>query len=195
VALIVEDGTGVVGAESYFVLTASTAYWTARPQDANGVRWLAANTASQEGAAREGTAYLDATWGTLFPGVRLSAVQGRLWPRIDRTDLVLSPLYPTVAELEAAQALSDRPLIGSDGLELAPLPTQIVTAAIELSARALVSRLAPDQGAQGWLKRRKTGPLEREWGGPGIPGGSYGFVDTLLAPVLIGMRNAQWTWR
>lgn len=193
-ALTVEDGTGVAGADSYVAIATADAYWLARPQDANAARWAAAATDRKEGAAREGTAYLDATWGSLYRGIRLTSIQGLLWPRIDRQDLALSCRYRTAEELEAAQALSDRPLLGTDGLVIEGVPPQVVTAAIELSARALVGRLAQDKDETGWLKRRKVGPIEREWGAAGTPGGSYGFVDALLGPVIIGQRNAQWSW-
>lgn len=193
-ALVVEDGTGIAGADSYFATETADSYWLARPQDANAAIWAAAAQERKDGAAREATAFLDATWGTLYRGVRATTAQGRLWPRIDRCDLALSCRNPTLAELEAAQALSDKPLLGADGLALDGLPAQVVAAAIELAARALTARLAPDKDESGWLKRRKVGPLEREWGGPGIPGGSYGYVDALLGPVLLGLRNSQWSW-
>lgn len=193
-ALTVEDGTGVAGADSYFATDTADAYWLARPQDANAALWAAATQQRKEGAALESTAYLDATWGRLYRGVRKTTAQGLLWPRIDRCDLALSCRHPTLADLVAAQALSDKTLLGSDGLALDALPTQVAAAAIELAARALSARLAPDKDETGWLKSRKVGPIEREWGGPGIPGGSYGFVDHLLGPVLVGLRNAQWSW-
>lgn len=192
-ALTPEDGSGVAGADSYFALAASTAYWQARPHDALGVAWLASAAQNQEGAAREGAAYLDATWGALYPGSKKTGGQGLLFPRVNRT--VLDPeCYSSIEAFEAAQAATDAPLVGNDGLVLASLPPQIVNAAIELSARALSARLAQDKGEEGWLKRRKTGPLEKEWGGPGTPGGSYGFVDDMLAQILIGKRNGQWNW-
>lgn len=196
-SLTVETGAGIAGADSYFAIATAEAYWTARPHDALGAAWLAeTDVPKQEGAAREGTGYLDATWGSLFRGVRSTSAQGRLWPRLERTVLALSDCYPTPAALEAAQALTDKPLLGADGLELPGLPPEVVSAAIELSARALAGRLAPDKSeAVGWLKRRRTGPLEREWGGPGVPGGSYGMVDNILAPLLIGARNGSWNWR
>lgn len=193
-ALVVEDGTGVAGADSYHSRAAADAYWTARPHDALGVAWLAqADGEKKDGASREGTAYLDATWGSLYRGSRKTNTQGLLQPCVTRTDLD-PDAFDSIADLVAAQAETDQPIIGSDGLQLAALPVQIINASIELAARALSARLAQDTGSEGWLKRRKTGPIEREWGGPGIPGGSYGFVDTMLAPVLIGQRNASWNW-
>lgn len=192
-ALTPETGSGVAGADSYFALTASTAYWTARPHDALGVAWLAALSTVQDGAAREASAYLDATYGALYIGSRKTAAQGLLWPRVNRTVLDRDD-YDTIEDMEAAQAETDKALVGRDGLELAALPTQVVNAAIELAARALTARLAKDQSSDGWLKRRKVGDIEREWGAPGVPGGTYGVVDDLLAPVLLGKRNASWAW-
>lgn len=193
-AYTVEDGTGVTGATTYFAIATADAYWTARPHDALGVAWLAeAVTAKKQGAGLEGTAYLDSTWGSLYPGSQKLATQGLLFPRVNRT--VLDPTaYSTIADFEAAQAETDAPLYDRSGLELPGLPNQIVNAAIELSARALTARLAKDKGEEGWLKRRKVGPIEREWGSGGIPGGSYGFVDDLLAQICIGKRNASWAW-
>jgi hypothetical protein len=158
--------------------------------------WTAAGavTGKQDGSLREATAFLDATWGSLYRGVRLTTAQGRLWPRIDRTLFALNDCYPTLEALEAGQAETDKPLLGTDGLALPGLPPVIVVATIELSARACTARLAKDKDETGWLKRRKVGPIEKEWGAPGIPGGSYGMVDQLLGPVLLGFRNAQWAW-
>lgn len=196
VALIVEDGTGVASADSYAAVSAATTYWENRPHDPNAAVWTAAAavTGKQEGMLREATAYLDATYGALYRGSRSTTAQGLLWPRVSRIDLDPDD-YDTIADLVAAQAETDAPIIGGDGLQLAALPAQIITATIELAVRANSARLAKDEGTEGWLKRRKVGPIEREWGGPGTPGGSYGFVDTLLGPVLIGTRNAQWNWR
>jgi hypothetical protein len=191
--LVVEDGTGIAGADSYASLAGAAAYWAARPQDANAARWTAATDPNREGALREATAYLDATWGALFPGSRKTAAQGRLWPRVERTALDPDD-YDTIADLLAAQAETDRPLVGADGLQLAALPAPIVGATIELAARALVARLAPDVDAQGWVKRQKVGPIETEYGAPGPIDGAYGAVDRLLRPVLIGMRNLSWAW-
>lgn len=193
--LVVEDGTGVAGAESYASVDAATAYWVSRPQDANAAAWTAAAgvDGKQEGALREGAAFLDATWGLLYRGSRKTAAQGRPWPRVTRVDLDPAR-FCSIDDFTAAQALTDQPLFGADGLQLADLPAEIIAANIELAARATIARLAADKDETGWLKSRTVGPIAREWGGPGIPGGSYGFVDGLLAPVLIGIRNAQWTW-
>lgn len=193
-ALTVEDGTGVPGADSYFAVATADAYWTARPQDPNAAIWAAAPTLNKEGAAREATDYLDANWGSMFPGARRTMTQGRLWPRVDRSLTALSECHPTVTALEAAQALTDRPLLGSDGLELAGLPAQIVQAAIELGVRAVIAPLAADTSSLGWIKREKVGSLETEYGSSGPVDGSYGYVDRILGPLVGGVVRGQPTW-
>lgn len=195
--LIVEDGSGVPAAESYFATSAADAYWTARPQDPNGVVWMALSLDRKEGAAREASDYLDANWGSHFPGARRTTAQGRLWPRVDRQLLSLSALYPTAEALALAQADTDRPLI-VDGLLLPNLPPQIVAAAIELAARAGAAPLAADKTDAGWVKRikEKVGPLETdtEYGAPGQQDGAYGFVDRLLGPLVGGVVTGDPTW-
>lgn len=193
-AFLVEDGSGVTGATCYFALATATAYATDRAHDPLFAAWLAeTNEAKTKGAGIEASAYLDANWGSLYLGSKKTETQGLLFPRVSRT--VLDPTkYDTIADMEAAQAETDKPLVGRDGLELAALPPQVVQAAIELAARALTARLAKDKGEEGWLKRRKVGPIEREWGSGGIPGGSYGFIDELLTQVCLGKRNANWSW-
>ena len=192
-ALVVETGAVVTGAESYASLVAAAAYWTARPHDANAAVWGAATDNLCEGALREASAYLDATFGNLYRGSRSTVTQGLLWPRVTRTELDLSD-FDSAADLLAAQAETDTVIVGADGLQLAALPMQIIAATIELAVRALASRLAPDVGQLGWLKREKVGPIETEYGSGGQVDGSYGFVDRLLSPVLIGTRNAAWSW-
>lgn len=195
-ALVVENGTGVAGAESYFAISAADAYWTARPHDPNAATWLALSTLDKEGAAREASDYLDANWGDSFPGAKKTSMQGRLWPRVDRSALSLNACYPTPEALATAQAATDQPLIGADGLVLPGLPPQIVAAAIELAVRAAVAPLAADKTDAGWVKKEKVGPLETEYGAPGERDGSYGFVDKLLAPLTGGAVDGEpvWAW-
>ena len=197
-SLTCEDGTGVIGADSYASLAQASAYWAYRTQSPNASAWSSSTDAVREGALREATAYLDCTWSSLFIGSKKTSTQGLLWPRVYRTVLDRNA-YETIEEMEAAQAETDRPLVGNDGLEMAALPLQIVNAAIELAARALTSPLAADKGEEGWLKRKRTRvegavDTETEYGSGGVLGGSYGFVDDMLAQVLIGKRNASWAW-
>jgi hypothetical protein len=178
VSLTVETGDGVQGADSYAAVATITAYWTARGHSAFAQAWLAASAQAQDGAAREASTYLDATWGPFYRGVRQGYVQGLLWPRSDTKD-------------EA-------------GYPLPPLPPELVAAACELAGRAVTARLAPDidLGARVKAETKKVGPIEKTTtyadAGPAPPTTSYGFVAGLLAPILNGAQpNAplsSWGW-
>lgn len=75
--LIVEDGTGLAGAESYVsVVDASTYYDEHGGPTAN---WTAATTAQKESALRYATTWLEARY--LWPGAVSTYTQKRAWPR------------------------------------------------------------------------------------------------------------------
>jgi hypothetical protein len=139
VVLVVEDGTGVAGADSYFATATADAYWAGRTHDALAAQWAAANQPRKDGAAREATSYLDDTWGSLYRGSVKTTAQGRLWPRVTRIDLDPDD-FASIDDLVAAQAVTDQPIIGSDGLQLAALPSQIVSAAIQCGRCSGASR-------------------------------------------------------
>lgn len=175
-ALTVEDGTGVAGADSYVTIAAIDAYWANRPHTSEATTWTAATTANKEGAAREASAYIDATYGQHFKGQRSGYVQGLMWPRTGAEDAA--------------------------GYPLPPLPPEIVTAACELAARAVSARLAEDVDQKATIKRfkEKTGPLEEEteyFEGASSKKG-FGFVEGLLASILDGSQpnaGVGWHWR
>ncbi len=48
--IIVEDGTGVVGAETYAAVAFTDTYWSARTHNSLGTTWSAAPLADKEGA-------------------------------------------------------------------------------------------------------------------------------------------------
>lgn len=75
-ALIVEDGTGLVDADSYASVVSSDAYWTSL----NRADWSAYTLAAKEGKLREATQYLDSHYFP-FIGDKLSPLQGLEFPR------------------------------------------------------------------------------------------------------------------
>lgn len=173
-ALIVETGAGVSGAESYADVAAIDAYWAARPNNALATVWDGGDTDAKEGAAREATAYLDATYGSLYRGYRKDYDQGLEWPRTDALD-------------ETARDLPD-------------LPQQLPNAVCELAARALSAPLAEDVPSGGGdIKRikEKVGPLETdtEYTAAGQIVGleRYRVVHMMLGPVL--KVSLGWEWR
>lgn len=175
-ALIVEDGTGVPEAESYNSIAAISAYWLKRPHTGYAVAWAAADSDTQEGAAREATDYLDATFGALYRGTRKGYVQGRLYPRSGADD--------------------------GTGYPLPDLPPELVQATSELAGRAVSGLLSPDADLSGAIKSTsvKVGPITDsiEY----VPGTKiekkFGFLEGLLSPILDRAEPgsaASWEWR
>lgn len=175
--LIVETGAGIAGAESYATVAYITAYWAARPHLALAATWAAAIEARQEGAAREATAFCDATWGVYYRGIRAGYVQGLLFPRTGAKD--------------------------DAGYLMPALPTELKVAVAELAARALSAPLATDVDRGGEIKRikKKVGPLEKEteYFDTATVEKSFGSVAGILAPLMNGSQPggygaATWHW-
>jgi hypothetical protein len=172
-ALVVEDGSGVVGAESYASVASADAYWAKRPQSPFAATWAAADVTPKEGALREGAGYMDAELGLLYPGDPKTTTQGLRCPR--------------------AKA-GDATFIG--------FPPEISNANIELAARAVSSPLAQDTGAVGWLKKTRERvegvvDIEKEYGAAGPQDGQYGAIFRSLNSFLIAQPpagSASWAW-
>lgn len=160
-SLTTEDGTGVYGAESYQTVAGADTYWGNRTQAALYTTWNAATTAKKEGALREGSAFIDATWGPRFRGVVRGTVQGLLFPRTDAFD--------------------------DAGYPLPGLPEELKRAAAELAARALSATLTPDiKAGGGVLKRVKAGSVEVEYdNNGGRVEKTYPAIDRMLSPLLV----------
>lgn len=176
-SLIVETGAGIEGAESYASIAQIDAYWAARTHQAASTSWAAATTGLKEGAAREATAFLDATYGPYYRGTRTGYLQGLLWPRSGTEDV--------------------------DGYALPDLPTQLVSATAELAVRALVGALMPDATIDGTIKSfsETIGPLSEttvyQDGASAAP--RYGFLQGLMAALCDGTQpgfnKPNWAWR
>lgn len=158
-SLTVETGVGVQGADSYASVAAIATYWANRQHNALFADWDAAGTSEREGAAREASGYIDATFATRFRGVRRGYVQGLQWPR--------------------SGALDDA------GYPLPDLPPELVTATCELAARALSGSLAADVKAGGGIiKRVKADTVEVEFADNGRTTKSYPAVEAMLTALL-----------
>ena len=75
-ALIVEDGEGLIDAEAYASVEFADAYHLAMGNDA----WAALGTTAKEQALRRGTQYLDTNY--TFTGSRKTTTQRLEWPRV-----------------------------------------------------------------------------------------------------------------
>lgn len=118
-ALTVEDGSGLAGAEAYISVADATAYFAAR----NNADWAALTTSQQEAALRQGAEYLDATYGERWQGSRMTEAQPLSWPRVGV-------------------------VVDGYSLNGSPLPVALVRANAELAMRASTGTLLADQGAQ-----------------------------------------------
>lgn len=106
-ALVIEDGTGLINSESYLSVDDADAYFTARGDDA----WTGAD-AVKEAALRKATQYMDATYR--WRGVISDTTQALGWPRSNAYDhegrdlnLVPQAVKDACAELAKAALSSD----------------------------------------------------------------------------------------
>ena len=108
-AFILEDGTGIAGANAYIDEAFADTYFT----DRGVTEW----TGNKQIAIIKATDYIEKRWGRLFKGIKLSATQGLQWPRTtaydDRGDaLTLVPVKLQQATAEyALRALSESLLV------------------------------------------------------------------------------------
>ena len=164
-SLTVETGAGVQGAESYATVAFINAYWAARTHDSRAATWSAATDAKKEGAAREASTYIDATWGPAFRGKRRGYVQGLEFPRTGAND--------------------------DAGYPLPDLPPQLQAATAELAGRAVSGPLVADVKAGGGvIKRVKASSVEVEFADNGETAKTDPSVARILGPLL--QADAAW---
>lgn len=114
-ALVVEDGTGLVNADAYISVADADTYFTA---SANAT-WTAANIAAKEVAIVKATRYMEKRFGTKWKGLIASSEQALGFPRRYVYD-------------ERGTELVDR------------VPVQIARACAEYAVQALVNPLIPE---------------------------------------------------
>lgn len=153
-ALIVEDGSQVAGAESYASVEDADAYFLARANAA----WAALpDDAAKEAALRSACDYIEAVYGGRWLGDRVSDTQALSWPRSG---------------------------VCIDGVEIADdaIPAQLVRANMELALKASAGDLLADQGAQ--VTQETVGPISVSYAAGARQATRYAFVESLLAPLL-----------
>ena len=143
-ALTVEDGTGLVGADAYISVANADTYFLA---SANAT-WAAATVPAKEVAIVKATRYMEKRFGTKWKGLIASSEQALGWPR--------------------------RYVYDERGTELVDqVPVQIARACAEYAVQALVNPLIPEtvypiaDGAPvpfGRINRKveKVGPIYEE---------------------------------
>ena len=159
-SLIVEDGTGIVDAESYCTVAFADTYHVAR---GNETTWRDQDKPVKEIALRKATEYIDLRFGSRFKGsVEFpDTPQALLFPRIDIEGYTDVPICLQRAVAEYA--------LRSLTTALAPDPTADAT------GRAVAFR------------SEKVGPIQEKTGYFNVvsPFSSYPLADALLRPLLI----------
>lgn len=168
-ALIVEDGTGLAGAESYISVADADTYHTAR---GNETTWTDLDVTVKEQLLRKATEYMVQEYRLRWKGVRATAVQALDWPR----GLVERPDY-AYAGMNGYTTISGDFYFPSDDV-----PVEVERACAELALRAASAPLGPDIGAP--VLREKVGPLEVEYAQGARQTTVYQAVDNLLTPFL-----------
>lgn len=166
-ALIVEDGSVVPGANSYVSMDFANQYHA----DRNNTAW--ADGASSPDSAREGaliraTAWLDATYRDRYPGTKVAGrSQSLQWPRKDVRD-------------------ADGEPIPSD-----EVPVEIMWATCEAALRELSSpgSLAPDTNASQRVVRERVSELEVQYS-DGKGADDMTPIFTIIDGILSGLLGA-----
>lgn len=104
-ALIVEDGSAVAGAESFITVAAATTHHA----NLGNTAWAALSEAEQEQALRRATRYMEQGFRSRWKGYRVSELQVLSWPRsnviVDRFTVASSVVPTVVQEVCADMAL------------------------------------------------------------------------------------------
>jgi hypothetical protein len=171
VALTVEDGTIVTGAESYISASDATTYHTNRGNTA----WTGTD-AVKEAALRRAAAYLDGHYRKRWKGARVYPLtQAMEWPRAG-VEVVDEQVY-----YDTPPSFYDSEYSGF--LAITTIPQRLKDAQCELALRALSGPLADDLSAS--VRREKVDVLETEYAPGAKPGQiEYQIVDQLLSDFL-----------
>jgi len=161
-ALIVEDGSIVAGAECLCTLAATTAYHAARGNAA----WAAlASDAIREQHKRKAADYMRQKYRAKWEGWRVVATQSLDWPRggVPTPDIYGSGYVAAFIALDS-------------------IPVEVQNAESELALRSIAGDLLGDQTQQ--VTREKIGPIEVDYDKFSQQDTRYAAIDALLRPYL-----------
>lgn len=155
-ALIVEDGTGVAGAEAYATVAAYKAHC-----DGRGITYGTDSVIEQ--CLRKGCDYITAVWGQSFKGVRVDGSQALDFPRYH---------VPKIG-------VNDGDYLPTE------IPPQLPKANIELAIRAATTTLLEDM-TQAVKRERIEGAIDITYQDGTSSYKNYPLVDAIVAPLLVG---------
>lgn len=116
-ALTVEDGSGVLDADSYIAASFVATYADAYGEDKTG--WLALSSSARDAACRVAAVVLDSRWRFRFPGLRATEDQGLAWPRSDALYIDGYPIDYQSIPVEVQRAQAHLALLSSQGVDIA----------------------------------------------------------------------------
>lgn len=162
--LVVEDGTGVAGANGYVTMEEANDYASAR-----GLTFAASPSTTGEQAIIRATASLDAIYRARFSGYKTNGRDQNLeWPRTGAWD----------AEGNA---------IATD-----EIPAEIKNACIEMAVRELADpgSMTPDLERGGEIRSMQAGSVRIDYGAAASATTTFQTIDGILAGLLGPVRSA-----
>lgn len=172
-ALIIEDGTIVAGAESYVTAAEATTYHSNRGNTA----WTGTD-AVKEAALRKAVAYLDGHYFSRWKGTLVKPLEQSLqWPR-----------YNVNIGSDQTEGSYRGETFGSF---LAPdvIPQKVKDAQCELALRALSGTLAADLERGGKISSVTVGPISQTFSDSAPASTTYPLVDKLLIQFITGQKS------
>lgn len=166
-ALVHEDGTGLVGAESYATVDFTDTYLSER----GFTLWATMSEAEKEAALRRGSDFMEQAYRSRWAGYRVTSTQGLSWPRYE---VVVKDAYQVGYVTYYA----------SDSV-----PLRVQEACAALGFKAAFGDLNAD--IERLKQRTKVGPIEVEYV-PGAPAWKqYRAIDQMLAPFFAGAATSM----
>jgi len=168
-ALITEDGTGLVGAESYVSEAYSLTYHAAI-----GIStWATITQAQREQALRRATDYMEQAYRLRWAGYRRTDTQALAWPRsyVPRPDTAANAYYGSGVGYYAHDSV----------------PAEVQKACASLALRAAAGELLSDQ-----TQRKSSvtiGPISTTYEAGSKLNTTYTEIDALLRPLMKSGRG------
>lgn len=160
-ALIIEDGTEVVGANTFVDVADYVGYWDDRFDETASDKTSQAKISA---SLIKATAYMGYTFRDRWKGARVTSTQDLDWPRKNVF------LEDTGVKVE---------------IDNATIPQEVKDAELELAKIAVDDLdLAPALDRGGQLESFKVGPLEIKYFGRAVPQKVFVKVNAILRPLL-----------
>lgn len=182
-AFVVEDGTGLLTANSYLSENGFTDYW-----DITNPDWDYSGFSDDEiiGALIRATAYIDNRYRGRWPGVTLKGrAQALAWPRTGAPNPVFILTSPFARDAD-----------GND-IDNASVPREVVAACAECAMREVVQPyvLSPDKVSQRTLSESVSGAISTTYERMGDQRPVVVVVDEILAALISGQANTGFLMR